>query len=105
MKIFITGGSGTIGSRTVDRLLQAGHEVTALARTDRTCARLERAGARAVQGSLFDPDATSRALAGHDAVINLATHIPPQRTRSSPARGGRMTVSAPRAAACWPTPL
>ena len=32
-EIFIAGGSETIGSRTVDRLLQAGHEVTALARS------------------------------------------------------------------------
>lgn len=76
MKIFITGGSGAIGSRTVDHLLQAGHEVTALARSDAAHARLARAGARAVQGSLFDPDAMSKAVAGHDAVVNLATHIP-----------------------------
>jgi nucleoside-diphosphate-sugar epimerase len=76
MKVFVTGGSGTIGTGAVDRLLQAGHEVTALARSDAARARLERAGARAVPGSLFDPDAMSKTLAGHDAVVNLATHIP-----------------------------
>jgi len=29
-----------------------------------------------VRASLFDPDALARAVAGHDAVVNLATHIP-----------------------------
>jgi len=76
MKIFVTGASGTLGSRAVDRLLRAGHDVTALVRSDGARARLERAGARAVQGSLFDPEALRTALAGHDAVVNLATHIP-----------------------------
>jgi nucleoside-diphosphate-sugar epimerase len=45
MKIFITRGSGTIGSRAVPRLLQAGHEVTALMRSGCAQALLEGAGA------------------------------------------------------------
>jgi nucleoside-diphosphate-sugar epimerase len=76
MKIFVTGASGAIGRPAVSRLLQAGHEVTALVRSDGTRDELERAGARAVPGSLFDADALRTALAGHDAVVNLATHVP-----------------------------
>ena len=56
-------------------LVAAGHEVTGLARSAEK-AGLQRQGARAVQASLFDPDALGRAVAGHDAVVNLATHIP-----------------------------
>jgi nucleoside-diphosphate-sugar epimerase len=76
MKVFVTGASGAIGRPAVDRLLEAGHDVTALVRSDGTRDQLERAGARAVPGSLFDADALRTALAGHDAVVNLATHIP-----------------------------
>ena len=76
MKIFVTGASGTIGRRAVDRLLEAGHDVTALVRSDGRRDQLERAGARTVPGSLFEADALCMALAGHDAVVNLATHIP-----------------------------
>lgn len=76
MKIFVTGASGAVGSRAVVRLLEAGHDLTALVRSADKYAQLERAGVRPVQGSLFDADAMRRALAGHDAAINLATHIP-----------------------------
>ena len=54
--------------RVVPRLLSLGHEVTAFSRSDANRAAIERAGARPV---------SELALAGHDAVINLATHVPP----------------------------
>lgn len=76
MKIFVTGASGTIGRRAVGHLLQAGHDVTALVRSDAARALLETAGAHAVEGSLLDQVAMRIVLAGHDSVINLATHIP-----------------------------
>jgi nucleoside-diphosphate-sugar epimerase len=68
MRIFIVGATGVIGSRVVPRLIALGHEVTALSRSEANRAALEGWGAR--------PSA-ELALAGHDAVINLATHIPP----------------------------
>lgn len=76
MKIFVTGATGVVGRRAVPLLAAAGHEVTAVARTPEKARRLEHAGARPVTVSLFDADGVRRALAGHDAVINLATHIP-----------------------------
>jgi nucleoside-diphosphate-sugar epimerase len=76
MKAFIAGGTGVVGTRTVTLLLAAGHQVTGLARSAEKADQLRRQGARAVQASLFDPDALGRAVAGHDAVVNLATHIP-----------------------------
>jgi len=57
-------------------LLAAGHEVTGLARSAEKADLLARQGARAARASLLDPDALGRAVAGHDAVVNLATHIP-----------------------------
>jgi nucleoside-diphosphate-sugar epimerase len=76
MKVFVVGATGTLGRPTVSRLLVAGHEVTGLARSDESAGRLEREGARAARASLFDLVALRVAVAGHEAVVNLATHIP-----------------------------
>ena len=76
MKVFVTGATGVVGRRAVPLLVQAGHEVTAVARSLEKAEALRRAGARPVTVDLFDADGVRRAMAGHDAVINLATHIP-----------------------------
>ncbi len=76
MKVFVAGATGVLGRRTVPRLVAAGHDVTGIARTPAKAAQLRAAGAQPVTVSLFDPDALSSAVVGHDAVINLATHIP-----------------------------
>jgi nucleoside-diphosphate-sugar epimerase len=60
-------------------LVQQGHTVTALARTPEKAAALTAQGATAVLVSLFDRAALAAAFAGHDAVINLASAIPPMR--------------------------
>jgi nucleoside-diphosphate-sugar epimerase len=74
--VFVAGATGVVGIRTVGLLVAAGHEVTGLARSAVRAGLLAGQGARAAQASLFDPDALGRAVAGHDAVVNLATHIP-----------------------------
>jgi nucleoside-diphosphate-sugar epimerase len=58
-------------------LLAAGHQVTAVGRSPEKRAALERLGAGTAAVDLFDADAVRAAVAGHDAVCNLATHIPP----------------------------
>jgi nucleoside-diphosphate-sugar epimerase len=77
MKIFVTGATGVVGRRAVPLLVAQGHEVTAVARSPEKAAALEKTGARAAQVDLFDADAIRRAVAGHEAVINLATAVPP----------------------------
>lgn len=81
MKVFVAGATGVVGRRAVPLLVQAGHQVTAVARTPEKAAALQKAGARPVTVSLFDADGVRRAVAGHDAVVNLATHIPRSFTR------------------------
>ena len=76
MKVFVAGATGVIGHRAVAGLVAAGHDVTGIARTPQKAAQLRRAGAVPVAVSLFDPDALRGAIAGHDAVVNLATKIP-----------------------------
>lgn len=77
MKIFLTGGTGVLGTRALPRLVEAGHEVTAVARTDAKGARVAELGGAPVRCDLFDPVAVEAAVAGHEAVVHLATHIPP----------------------------
>lgn len=77
MRVFVTGATGAIGRQAVPALVAAGHEVSALARTPAKAAVLRGQGATPVEVSLFDASALSAAFAGHDAVANLATAIPP----------------------------
>lgn len=79
MQVFVTGGTGAIGRPAIAALVAAGHTVTALARTPERAAALEAQGARPVAVSLFDREALALAFAGHDAVVNLATALPPTR--------------------------
>lgn len=76
MRIFITGATGVIGRRVLPPLLRAGHELTAVARSPEAQERLIRAGVNAIPLDLLDLGAVLRAVAGHDVVVNLATHIP-----------------------------
>jgi nucleoside-diphosphate-sugar epimerase len=76
MKVFVAGATGVIGKRAVEQLVAAGHQVTAVARSAEKAAQLWSLGATPVAASLFDPASLRRAVAGHDVVVNLATHIP-----------------------------
>ncbi|HET6567694.1 MAG TPA: NAD(P)-dependent oxidoreductase [Rhodothermales bacterium] len=76
MRIFMTGATGVVGRRAIPLLVAAGHQVTAIGRTPEKQAGLERMGATALALDLFDPAAVRNAVAGHDVVVNLATHIP-----------------------------
>jgi nucleoside-diphosphate-sugar epimerase len=80
MRIFLTGGTGAIGGHAVPALIGAGHGVSALARSETAADQLRRDGAEPVDVSIFDAEGLASAFAGHDAVINLATAIPPTRT-------------------------
>lgn len=66
--IAITGGTGFVGSATIDRALAQGHQVRALARRPQP----DREGIEWVTGSLEAPDALERLVAGADSVIHVA---------------------------------
>lgn len=81
MKILVTGATGVVGRRAVPLLIAAGHDVGALVRSRGKGIALENAGARTMQVNLFDLPALRAAVAGHDVVVNLATHMPASMTR------------------------
>jgi nucleoside-diphosphate-sugar epimerase len=72
MRVFVTGASGHIGSAVVPELIQAGHQITGLARSDASAAAIEAMGAQARRGDLNDPDGLAAAAVDADAVVHLA---------------------------------
>jgi nucleoside-diphosphate-sugar epimerase len=72
MRVFVTGANGHIGSAVVPELVQAGHEVTGLARSDASANAVKAMGAEVCRGDLSDPDGLRAATADADAVVHLA---------------------------------
>ena len=68
LKLAVTGATGFVGGRLLDRALAAGHEIRALTRRPQP----ERTGVRWVEGALDRADSLDRLLEGADAVIHVA---------------------------------
>ncbi|WP_315837489.1 SDR family oxidoreductase [Bradyrhizobium prioriisuperbiae] len=72
MHVFVIGGTGHSGPYIISELVAAGHEVTALARSDAAVAAVSALGAKARRGSLEDLDGLKAAAADFDGVIHVA---------------------------------
>jgi 2-alkyl-3-oxoalkanoate reductase len=76
MRIFLTGGTGLIGSHVAERLRRRGHDVVALVRASSDTTHLGGLGCELVQGDLADPpEALAAPMGGCGAVIHAAAKV------------------------------
>ncbi len=72
MNAFVTGGTGFIGRRVVQRLLERGYNVTCLVRRPEKAAALRELGANIVQGDITDRESMRQGMSGADVVFHCA---------------------------------
>lgn len=84
MRVFLTGGTGLVGSHVAERLRSRGDDVVALVRASSDTAHLEEIGCRLVTGDIMDsPDTLATAMRGCDAVVHAAAKVFESGTRRS----------------------
>jgi UDP-glucose 4-epimerase len=72
VRVFVTGGTGFIGSHLVDRLLERGDDVYALVRSPQKAVDLPERGVALIRGDLDDTEALARGVAGAEVVYHVA---------------------------------
>ncbi len=78
MRIFLAGATGVIGRRILPRLVEAGHEVTGMTRSDERAGAIRSAGASASICDALEKEDLVRAVtaARPEVVVHQLTHIP-----------------------------
>lgn len=102
--VFVTGGSGFIGTHLVGELLDRGCQVRCLVRPETPAAHLDRPGVERIDGSLTDPQTYRRALVGCDAVIHAGGLVAAPSRHDLFAVNGDGTALLADACAAVPTP-
>ena len=78
-RVFVTGASGYIGGALARRLIEAGHEVVGLARSDAAADKVAASGAAVARGNLLDDDSIAAGMDGCDLAFHVAglnSHCP-----------------------------
>lgn len=97
MRVFLTGGTGYVGSAVLDSLVRAGHQVDALVRNREGAATVQARGAQAVVGDVFQPASWRDAAAATDGAIHAAA-LSGARARQADEMAVGVLTSLPRKA-------
>lgn len=102
MRIFLTGGSGYIGSAVLDAFVRAGHQVDALVRNSEKAAAVQERGGNPVLGDASNPKTYADAAAAADGVVLTAFEYTPRGVKvdettidtvlAGPVRPGRFII-------------
>ena len=78
MRVFLAGATGVIGRRLLPRLIAAGHEVTAMTRSEERAGALREAGAAPAVCDVFDADGLRTAVTASrpEIVVHELTDLP-----------------------------
>jgi nucleoside-diphosphate-sugar epimerase len=95
MRVFLTGGTGYVGSAVLESLVRGGHQVDALVRHSEAAARVQARGANPVLGNLLQSASWRDAAAAADGVIHAATEYGP-RVREIDAAAIDVFTTLPR---------
>jgi len=111
MRVFVAGATGVIGKPLCKQLVAAGHEVTALTRTEDNAGRLRAAGVTPVIADVYDRDSVIAAVTGARAEVvvhqltAIPAHVPPRQagrllepTNRLRTEGTEILLAAARAA-------
>jgi nucleoside-diphosphate-sugar epimerase len=102
MRIFLTGGTGYIGTAVLDAFVRAGHHVDALVRNSEKAAQVQARGGNPVLGDASDPKSYADAAAAADGVVLTAFESSPRGVKvdettidtilGAPATPGRFII-------------
>jgi nucleoside-diphosphate-sugar epimerase len=102
MRIFLTGGTGYIGSAVLDAFAKAGHQVDALVRNSEKAEQVQARGARPLLGDAAEPASYADAAAAADVVVLTAFENSPRGVEidarlldtvlATPGRPGRVLI-------------
>lgn len=102
MRVLVTGGSGFVGRELLKQLVQVGHTVRALVRSEAAACVVSARGAQAVRGDLTEPTALRALCDGVDVVVHLAAEVadygPLRRFYEVNVEGTRALLEAARKA-------
>src|SRR5258708_13203254 len=107
MEVFVSGGTGVLGRPVLTLLRERGHRARVLSRSERSDAVVRELGGEPVRRDLFDAEALREVVAGSEAVLHLATRIPPTREatrREAWADNDRIRTEGARALLAAPLP-
>lgn len=93
MRVFVTGASGFVGSAIVKELLQAGHQVLGMVRSDTTAATLAQTGAGVHRGDINDIASVMAGAEKCEAIIHTAFNHDFSRYKESCMEDGQLILA------------